>query len=238
VVKEFGRSVSVDLFLASEIPPGTGLGSSASVCVNVLKALSAYLHIHLSKYDLAERAFHIARNVLGYPVGKQDEYAAVFGGLNYIRFEKDGTVNVEPMELDSALLGELQDNLMLFFTGATHQSQTILKEQEESTRQDQGAASSRSTILRALRAECEALSRQVTSIPSGRYWMKAGRPRNGFPAGSQVTGSTRCIALRGKTAPWVARLRVLAAEVSCWFIVSGESGTPSARRWPLRARGK
>jgi D-glycero-alpha-D-manno-heptose-7-phosphate kinase len=140
VVKEVGRNVSVDLFLASEIPPGTGLGSSASVCVNVLKALSSYLRVPLSKYELAERAFHIARNVLGNPVGKQDEYAAVFGGLNYIRFGSDGTVNVEPVELDSTLLDEFQKSLMLFFTGATHQSQTILEEQEESTRQDRGAA--------------------------------------------------------------------------------------------------
>ncbi len=140
VVKELGKNISVDLFLASEIPPGTGLGSSASVCVNVLKALSAYLHLPLSKYDLAERAFHTARNVLGNPVGKQDEYAAVFGGLNYIRFEREGGVTVEPVELESALLGELEQNLMLFFTGATHQSQTILQEQEESTRKDRGAA--------------------------------------------------------------------------------------------------
>jgi D-glycero-alpha-D-manno-heptose-7-phosphate kinase len=140
VVKDVGRSVSVDLFLASEIPPGTGLGSSASVCVNVLKALTAHLHLHRSKYELAERAFHIARNVLGNPVGKQDEYAAVFGGLNYIRFGKDGSVTVDPVELDAALLRELEENLMLFFTGATHQSQTILEEQEESTREDRGRA--------------------------------------------------------------------------------------------------
>lgn len=138
-VKEFGHNVSVDLFLASEIPPGTGLGSSASVCVNVLKALSAYLHHPLSKYDLAERAFHIARNMLGNPVGKQDEYAAAYGGLNYIRFEKDGTVTVEPVELDPALLEELQASLLLFFTGSTHQSRTILREQEESTLRNQGA---------------------------------------------------------------------------------------------------
>jgi D-glycero-alpha-D-manno-heptose-7-phosphate kinase len=139
VVKEIGRNVPVDLFLASEIPPGTGLGSSASVCVNVLKALSSYLHLPLSKYELAERAFHIARNVLGNPVGKQDEYAAVFGGLNYIRFGRDGAVTVEPVELDSALLDELEKSLMLFFTGATHQSQLILQEEEESTRQERGA---------------------------------------------------------------------------------------------------
>ncbi|TAM84178.1 MAG: GHMP kinase [Acidobacteria bacterium] len=140
VVKDVGRSVAVDLFLASEIPPGTGLGSSASVCVNVLKALSAHLRLDLSKYELAERAFHIARNVLGNPVGKQDEYAAVFGGLNYIRFGKDGSVTVEPVELDAALLRELEENLMLFFTGATHQSQTILQEQEKATRGERGRA--------------------------------------------------------------------------------------------------
>lgn len=150
VVKEFGREVSVDLFLASEIPPGTGLGSSASVCVNVLKALSAYLHQHLSKYELAERAYHIARNVLGNPVGKQDEYAAAFGGLNYIRFETDGTVNVDPLELDSALLGELEENLLLFFTGATHQSTTILEEQEKSTREDRGRALESLHVIAAL----------------------------------------------------------------------------------------
>src|SRR5437588_2327720 len=75
-LKDLGSEISADLFLASEIPPGTGLGSSASVCVNMLKTLSCYLHMSLSKYDLAERAFHIARNVLGHHVGKQDEYAA------------------------------------------------------------------------------------------------------------------------------------------------------------------
>src|SRR5229473_1611873 len=67
VIRELGCDISIDLFLASEILPGTGLGSSASVCVGVLKALSAYLDLPLSKYQLAERAFHIARNVLGKP---------------------------------------------------------------------------------------------------------------------------------------------------------------------------
>src|SRR5262249_74684 len=84
VLKELGCDISIDLFLASEIPPGTGLGSSASVCVNILKTLSSYLHKPLSKYDLAEEAFRIARDILGRPIGKQDEYAAAFGGLNFI----------------------------------------------------------------------------------------------------------------------------------------------------------
>ena len=153
VLKAVGRDVSADIFLASEIPPGTGLGSSASVCVNVLKALTVYLRLPLSKYELAEQAFHVARNLLGNPVGKQDEYAAVFGGLNYIRFATDGVVTVEPLELEPALLGELEDNLMLFFTGSTHQSQTILQEQEESTRRDKGPALDSLHTIAALATE-------------------------------------------------------------------------------------
>jgi D-glycero-alpha-D-manno-heptose-7-phosphate kinase len=143
VLKEFGYEVSVNLFLASEIPPGTGLGSSACVCVNLTKLLATYHHLPLSKYDLAERAFHIARNVLGRPVGKQDEYASAFGGLNFISFYRDGRTQVEPLHLEPDLIRELQSSLLLFFTGESHHSWTILKEQEESTRKmDSGSVES------------------------------------------------------------------------------------------------
>jgi len=133
VLKDISVDLSVDLFLASEIPPGTGLGSSASVCVNILKTLTTYRGSSLSKHDLAERAFAIARHTLGRYVGKQDEYAAAFGGLNYISFNSDGTANVNPLNLDSDLLQELQSNLLLFFTGSSHHSWSILEEQEKST---------------------------------------------------------------------------------------------------------
>src|SRR6266542_3188696 len=135
VLKELDREIYVDLFLASEIPPGTGLGSSASVCVNVLKTLTSYLHVPLSKQDLAERAFPIARNVLHRHVGKQDEYAAALGGLNFIEFLPDGGSCVQPIDPGSAVLNELQNSLMLFFTGAAHHSWNILAEQEKSTEQ-------------------------------------------------------------------------------------------------------
>ncbi len=140
VLKEMNRNIAVDLFLASEIPPGTGLGSSASVCVNILKTLSTYLHQPISKYDLAERSFHIARHLLGKHVGKQDEYAAAFGGLNFISFHPDGSTLVEPVDLNPAVLTEMQRNLMLFFTGSAHHSWSILKEQESSTRNQTGGA--------------------------------------------------------------------------------------------------
>jgi D-glycero-alpha-D-manno-heptose-7-phosphate kinase len=134
VLKELGCDISVDLFLASEIPPGTGLGSSASVCVNIVKTLNTYLQRPLSKYELAERAFQLARDVLAKPVGKQDEYAAAFGGLNFISFRRDGETLVEPLDLEGVVLRELQSNLMLFFTGSSHDSWSILQEQDRSTR--------------------------------------------------------------------------------------------------------
>jgi D-glycero-alpha-D-manno-heptose-7-phosphate kinase len=133
VLRSLGQHVSVNLFMASEIPPGTGLGSSATVCVTLLKALRTYLRIPTSKYELAERAFHIARHVLGKPVGKQDEYAAAFGGMNFITIDPDGSTYVEPLTMGADLKRELQQNLMLFFTGAAHDSWTILREQEKSS---------------------------------------------------------------------------------------------------------
>jgi D-glycero-alpha-D-manno-heptose-7-phosphate kinase len=139
VLKEMNCDIAVDLFLASEIPPGTGLGSSASVCVNILKTLSTYVQRHISKHELAERSFHIARHVLRKHVGKQDEYAAAFGGLNFITFHPDGGTDVEPIDLNSSVLTELERNLMLFFTGSAHDSWSILQEQETASRNQTGS---------------------------------------------------------------------------------------------------
>jgi D-glycero-alpha-D-manno-heptose-7-phosphate kinase len=134
VLQELGHEVAVDIFLASEIPPGTGLGSSACVCVNVLHAMATYLQVSLSRHEFAEKAFHIASQVLGKPIGKQDEYAAAFGGLNFIRFHPDGRTDVEPVNLAPSVLAALPAKLMLFFTGATHDSWSILREQQAATR--------------------------------------------------------------------------------------------------------
>jgi D-glycero-alpha-D-manno-heptose-7-phosphate kinase len=87
-----------------------------------------------------ERAFRITRLHLKRHVGKQDEYAAAFGGLNYIRFSPDGSTQVEPLHVDPGVLSALQSNLMLFFTGAAHHSWDILADQEEATRLPAGPA--------------------------------------------------------------------------------------------------
>jgi len=134
VLKYLGRDVGVNLFLASEVPPGTGLGSSAAVCVNILKTLSVYLGRDLSGPPLAEAAFYVAREILHRPVGKQDEYAAAIGGLNVLQFYADA-VDVEPLHLPHELLMDLEQSLMLFFTGSSRHSSEILTCQDRSVKQ-------------------------------------------------------------------------------------------------------
>jgi len=181
VLKELGVEVSLNLFMASEIPPGTGLGSSASVCVNVLKTMATYLKLPLSKYEIAERAFYIARHILHKHVGKQDEYAAVFGGLNFIEFHQDNSVTVQPLGLAPAALREFQACLLLFFTGAAHHSWTILKEQEDSTRRDKGPAV---TSLHAIRGYAEEMRDALLKLDFDRVGLLL---HEGWQAKKQVS---------------------------------------------------
>jgi D-glycero-alpha-D-manno-heptose-7-phosphate kinase len=214
VLKEVGCNISVDLFLASEIPPGTGLGSSASVCVNILKTLTNYVQKPLSKYALAEQAFHIARNVLGKHVGKQDEYAAAFGGLNYISFHGDDSTHVEPIDLDSSVLQELQSNLMLFFTGSAHHSWTILREQENSTR------SHSSSTVEALHEVKELGEKMRAVLESGHL--------------QRFRELTNSIDWLGKTGRWAARLLARAEGGSFSSTAKRAASTPYVRH----CRGK
>jgi D-glycero-alpha-D-manno-heptose-7-phosphate kinase len=183
VLKDLNQEMCVDLFLASEIPPGTGLGSSASVCVNVLKTLTSYLHMPLSKVELAERAFHIARDVLGHHVGKQDEYAASFGGLNFMEFLPDGSSQVQAIDPGAAVMTELQNNLMLFFTGAAHHSWNILAEQEKSTQQQNRKS------LQALHEIKELAFRMRDALKAGDLASFAAMLNEGWHAKKRVSSS-------------------------------------------------
>ena len=149
VLKHLRCDVGVNLFLAAEVPPGTGLGSSAAVCINILKTLSVYLGRELSEKEVAEGAFHIARNILKKPAGKQDEYAVAFGGLNLFKFRADG-VDVEPLRLPQELLMDLEQSLMLFFTGSARDSSEILAGQDESVRRSEQDVIEALTALKQL----------------------------------------------------------------------------------------
>ncbi len=128
----FNVGKGVRIFLASEVPPGTGLGSSGSVAVAMIKALAFWCGLDLGPGEVAELACYIEIEKLGMPVGKQDQYAAAYGGLNCIRFSRD-RVEVEPLMLPKELIEKLQAGLMLFFTGKSRQSSTILRRQSRAS---------------------------------------------------------------------------------------------------------
>jgi D-glycero-alpha-D-manno-heptose-7-phosphate kinase len=132
ILHEFSVRDGLSVFLASEIPPGTGLGSSSTVAVALVKALATLCGQRLTAGDIAELAARIEIEKLGSPIGKQDHYAASFGGLNAIFFEEDGT-RVEPLALDLEVRGELEKRLLLFFTNSSRSANAILREQRDAT---------------------------------------------------------------------------------------------------------
>ena len=138
ILEYFGVQRGLSLFLASEIPPGTGLGSSSTVAVAIIKALSIALRKEMSKAELAELACYIEIEKLGAPIGKQDQYAAAFGGFNWIEFTAKG-VRVEPLMLSPAVVRQLDENLLLFFTGETRSASKILANQKKSSQRDDPA---------------------------------------------------------------------------------------------------
>jgi D-glycero-alpha-D-manno-heptose-7-phosphate kinase len=129
---EFGVVEGISLFLASEVPPGTGLGSSSTVAVALIKAISTFLNIRLNPGDVASYACRIEIDKLKSPIGKQDQYASAFGGLNAITFARDG-VEVERLRVSPEVLAALERNLLLFFTGSTRSANTILRQQQQSS---------------------------------------------------------------------------------------------------------
>lgn len=130
VLNEFGLRQGLDVFLASQVPPGTGLGSSGSVAVCLIKGLAAWQERTLTRAEIAEKACHVEIETMGMPVGKQDQYAAAFGGLNCITFSTDG-VFVEPLLVPEDTRQSLEQRLMLFFTGSSRKSSSILRYQKQ-----------------------------------------------------------------------------------------------------------
>ena len=132
VLHEFGIGGGFSIFLASEIPPGTGLGSSSTVAVALTKTISTFLGQRLSPCEIAEHAARIEIEKLGSPIGKHDQYASAFGGLNVFTFEPEG-VQVERLRLRPDVRRDLESNLLLFYTGASRSANDVLREQQRAT---------------------------------------------------------------------------------------------------------
>ncbi|MAS36574.1 MAG: GHMP kinase [Anaerolineaceae bacterium] len=159
VLREFGDYEGIDLFLSSQVPPGTGLGSSGAVAVCMVAALAAWQGRTLSKIDMAEMACDIGINKMKLPSGKQDEYGSAMGGLNQIVFTKDET-RVHPLDLPSTVMESLQQRVMLFFTGKSRNSGDILKKQSNASQDKDPATLERMHQIKALGQQMvEALQR-------------------------------------------------------------------------------
>jgi len=134
VIKYLNYTEGTNVMISSDVPPGSGLGASGALAVNLVNSILQLKGETWPKQKIAETAYHIGRNILKWPIGKQDEYATTFGGLNYIEFEKD-RVKVNPISMNKASLLELQQNMLLFFVGKTRNSANILSTQIQKTKE-------------------------------------------------------------------------------------------------------
>lgn len=139
-----GLGEYLEMTTVGDVPAGTGMGSSSSLAVGMLNALYAYKGQVTSPGMLAQKACEIEIDILGKPIGRQDQYAAAYGGVNYIRFNPDHTVDVEPVPCAPSFLAELEQHIILLYTDQQRDADKILKKQSE-------GSADKMTVLRAMR---------------------------------------------------------------------------------------
>lgn len=133
VAKELGVANGLEMYHNADLPARSGLGSSSTFTVGFYHAIFALKNKLVTKRELAMRAINMEQNVIGEAVGSQDQTAAAFGGLNYIEFNKSNTFQVSPLFLSKDRLSDLQNNLLLCFTGFQRTAETIAKTQIKET---------------------------------------------------------------------------------------------------------
>lgn len=136
VYRQHGLEPYLEMISMADIPAGTGLGSSGSFGVGLIKAIYAHKREHISPGALAQEACHIEMDVLKEPVGKQDQYIAAHGGITCFEIDRTGAVSVSPMRIANSTLHDLEDNLMLFFTGYSRSASEVLQKQQTEIRKD------------------------------------------------------------------------------------------------------
>ncbi|MBI5560790.1 MAG: galactokinase [Deltaproteobacteria bacterium] len=144
IIREAMRMAGIDgayleMTSMADIPAGTGLGSSGSFTTALLKALHAYKKNLIHPSELAEQACRVEMDILKEPVGKQDQYISAYGGVTCLRFHPDGRVDAWPLKVSTETLYNLEDNLLLFFTGFCRSSSSILSEQDKKTMEEDRA---------------------------------------------------------------------------------------------------
>jgi D-glycero-alpha-D-manno-heptose-7-phosphate kinase len=135
IIKDYnnGKPLSFEMYTYSDAPAGSGLGTSSTMVVCILKAFAEWLNLPLGEYDFARLAFDIERNDLKFSGGAQDQYSATFGGLNFMEFYSNHKVIVNPLRLKKWLRNEFENSLVLYYTGKSHDSSKIIEEQKKAT---------------------------------------------------------------------------------------------------------
>lgn len=128
----------IDITSIADVPPGTGLGSSSAFTVSLLHAVHAYLDHTVSKEDLAKEACEVEIDDLDGVLGKQDQYASAYGGLNFITFHPDESVTVDPIDVPDQTFRNLEESLLLFYVGGERSARTILADQQHNFSKSQG----------------------------------------------------------------------------------------------------